>query len=121
MREAENFSFAQVRLDGRFVELSLRLVGRENLDPIGALGGFGWSDDRHAVGTSLPGGAALGIESDDDVVSAIAQILRLRVSLRTIAEYGNCFALQRGRIGIVLIEDCGHEKLLLEVNNFVNK
>src|SRR4029077_4520406 len=93
VREAENFAFVEGRLDGRFVELGLSLVGRENLDPVGALGGFSWSDHGHSIGARLLGGAALGIEADDYVVSAVTQVLRLRVSLRPVAENGNGFAL----------------------------
>ncbi len=95
MREAENFTFVQMRLDGRFVEFGLGLVGRENLYPVGAFGGFGGSDHGHSIRARLRGGTALGIEADDDVVSAVTQILRLRVSLRTVSENGNGFSLQR--------------------------
>ena len=101
-----------MRLDGGGVELGLGLVGRENLDPVGALGGFGRGQDGHAVGTSLLSGAALGIETDDDVVSAVAEVLRLRVALRTVSENGDGFALEGRWVGIFLIEDCGHRRLL---------
>src|SRR5258708_22793732 len=93
MREAENFAFVEGWLDGRFVEFGLSLVRRENLNPVGALGGFGWSDNRHAVPARLLGGAALGIEPDDDVVSAVAQVLGLRVALRPVPENCDGFAL----------------------------
>jgi len=58
-----------------------------------ALGSFGRSDNRHAVRARLLGGAALGIEADDDVVAAVTQVLRLRVSLRPVAENCDGFAL----------------------------
>src|SRR6202521_3318967 len=93
VRETENFAFVEGRLDGRFVEFGLSLVRRENLDPVGALGGFGWSDNRHAVRACLLGGTALGIEADDDVVSAVTQVLRLRVALGAVSENGDGFAL----------------------------
>src|SRR5437879_10127166 len=76
MREAENFAFVEGRLDGRFVELGLSLVRCENLNPVGSLGGFGWSDNRHSVRARLLGGTALGIEADDNVVSTVTQVLR---------------------------------------------
>ena len=115
VREAENLSFVQVRLDGRFVKLGLGLVGRENLELVGALGGFGRGENGHAIRARLLGRAPLGIEPDDHVVSAVTQVVRLRVSLRTVAENGDGLALQRGRIGIVLIKDCRHWKLLMDV------
>src|SRR5258708_9208856 len=91
--EGENLAFVEGRLDGRFVEFGLSLVGRENLNPVGTLGGFGWSDHGHTVGARLLGGATLGIEADDDVVSAVAEVLRLRVCLRAVSENGYGFAL----------------------------
>ncbi len=93
VREAENLSFVEGRLDSRFVEFGLSLVRRENLNPVGALGGFGRSDHGHSIRASLLGRATLGIEADDDVVSAVTQVLRLRVSLRPVPENGNGFAL----------------------------
>src|SRR5258708_39278672 len=94
MREAENFTFVQMRLDGRFVEFGLGLVGRENLYPVGAFGGFGGSDHGHSIRARLLGRTTLWIEADDDVVSAVAEVLRLRVSLRAVSEHGNGFALE---------------------------
>src|ERR1035437_9120667 len=110
VREAENLSFVQMRLDGRFVEVGLGLVGRENLEPVGALGSLGRRQNGHAIGACLLGRAARGIEPDDDVVSAVTQVLRLGVSLGPVTENGDGFALEGGRIGIVLIKDCGHWK-----------
>src|ERR1700675_2187236 len=93
MREAENFTLVEGRLDRRFVEFGLSLVRRENLNPVGALGGFGWSDHGHSVRARLLGGTALGIKADNDVLSAVTQVLRLRVSLRAVPENGDGFAL----------------------------
>jgi hypothetical protein len=81
VREAEDFSFFQMRLDGGFEEVGLGLVGRENLDPVSALGGLGGSDNGHAVRPRLLGRSTLGIEPDDHFVTAVPQVLRLRVSL----------------------------------------
>ena len=92
--EAEYLTLVQVRLDGGGVELGLGLVGRKNLDPVGALGRFGGGQNGHAVGSSLLGRTALGIEADNDVVSAVAQILRLCMSLRTVSENGDGLAFE---------------------------
>src|SRR5713101_8949665 len=93
VREAENLAFVEGRLDGRFVEFGLSLVRRENLNPVGALGGFGWSDHGHTVRARLLRGTALRIKADDDVVSAVTQVLRLCMSLRPVPENGDGFAL----------------------------
>ena len=79
--EAENLSFVQMRLNSRFVEGGLGLVGRENLEPVGALGGLGGGQNTHPIRAGLVGRAASGIEPDDDVISAVTQVLRLRVPL----------------------------------------
>ncbi len=55
VRETEYLSFAQMWPDGRLVEGSLRLIGRENLDPVGALRGLGGGDDDHSVRPRLLG------------------------------------------------------------------
>jgi len=87
-----------MRLDRRLVEFGLGLVGRENLYPVGALGGLGGSDDGHAIGDRLLGRTTLGVESDNDVVSAVPQVLRLRMSLRPVAENGkwSCPSTRKG-------------------------
>ena len=110
VRKAENLSLAEMRLDRRLVEVGLGFVGRENLNPVGALGGLGGSDDGHAIGDRLVGRTALGVKSDNNVVSAVPQVLRLRMSLRPVAENGNGLALERGRVGIILIKNCRHWK-----------
>src|ERR1700675_1986924 len=81
MREAENFTFVEGRLDRRFVEFGLSLVRRENLNPVGALGGFGGSDNRHAVRARLLGRAALGTSSVDYGFCFVTQVLAVRVSV----------------------------------------
>ena len=108
MREAEDFPLPQVRLDCRLIEVSLRLVGRKNLDPVGTLGSFGGSNDSHAVGARLLGGPARRIKSDDYLVSTVTQVLCLRVSLRAVTENSDGLIFQRGRISVVLIKHCCH-------------
>src|SRR6516225_500872 len=79
MREAKNFSRMEIGLDQLVIHLSLRLVGGENMNPVGALGSLIWSNDHHAVGLRLLRTLARRIESDNNFVSTIAEILRLRV------------------------------------------
>src|SRR5882672_571389 len=108
MREAKNLALGQMRLDRGLIEVGLSLVRRKNLNIVGAFGRLSGSDDRHPVGSSLLGRAALRIEADDDVVSAIAQVLSLGVSLGAVAEDCDGFALEGGGVSIVLIENSGH-------------
>ena len=94
MREAQNLAFVQMRLDSGCVKLRLGLVGRQDLDPVRALRRLRGSENDHAIGARLLGRLALRVETDDDVRSAIAQVLRLRMSLRAVAENGDGLSLK---------------------------
>ncbi len=113
MRDAQHFAGMQVGLDLRLVEFALGLVGRKDLNPVGALGGFVGRDHDHAVGFRLLRGGAVGIETDDDFVSAVAEVLGLGVSLTAVAEDGNGLALQCIRVCIFFVKNCSHGKLLI--------
>src|SRR5579864_764972 len=77
VREAENFSRMQIGLDVLVVEFGLGLVGSKHVDPVGALGGLIGSDNDHTVGLGLLRALAVGVETDDHFVSAVAEILGL--------------------------------------------
>ena len=76
------------------IHCRLRLIGREHVDPVGALGGLIRSHHHHAIGASLLRAGAVRLEPDNHFVAAVAQILRLRVSLAAVAQDGDGFALQ---------------------------
>ncbi len=63
VRDAQHFAGMEVRLDLRLVEFALGLVGREDLDPVGALGGLIGRDHDHAVGFGLLSGGPVGVEA----------------------------------------------------------
>ena len=108
MRNAQNLSGMQIGLDGLFVQLALRLVGREQVNPVGALGGLIGSHDNHAVGPRLLRALARRIEADNDLKTAVAEILGLRVSLAAIANNGDCLALQRLGPRVAFVENGDH-------------
>src|SRR5271169_33703 len=108
--DAENFPGMQIGLDELIVDLSLGLVRGEYVDPVGALGSFIRSHDDHAVGPRLLRARPIGIESDDDFVSAIAEILRLRMSLAAVAQDGDRLALQCFGLGVAFIENSDHQR-----------
>ena len=93
VRDPEHLAGMQVRLDLRVVKVALRLVGREDLDPVGALRGFRGSDYHHAVGACLLGRGPLRVQADDDLVSAVAQVLGLRMALAAVAQDGDGLSL----------------------------
>src|SRR5437879_13459959 len=85
VREAENFSGMEIGFDELVVHFGLGLIRRENVDPVGALGGLVGSHNHHAIGASLLGALAGGIKADDNFVYAVAEILGLRVSLANLS------------------------------------
>jgi hypothetical protein len=93
VRHAQDFAGMQVRLDLRFVEFALGLVGGEDLDPVGALGRLIRRHYYHAVGSRLLRRGAVRVEANDHLVSAIAQVLRLGMALAAIAENGDGLTL----------------------------
>src|SRR5262249_3083395 len=94
VREAKNFSGMEIRLDELVVQLSLGLVGREDVNPVGALGGFVGSDYNHAVRLGLLGALARRVEADDDLVATVAEVLGLGMPLAAVANDRDGFALQ---------------------------
>ncbi len=113
VRDAQHFAGMKVGLDLRLVEFALGLVGREDLDPVGALGSFVGRDHDHAIGFRLLGRGSVGVEADDDFVSAVAEILCLGVSLTAITQNGDGLALQSIGICIFFVKNCSHRKHLI--------
>src|SRR5216684_4041502 len=106
--EAENLSFFQSWLDGRLVERCLGLIRSKNLDPIRLVGRFRRSQHSKAIGLRLLRALAGRVKPDNYVVTAVAQVLGLGVSLAAVAEDGDSFALQGCWIGVVFVEDGCH-------------
>src|ERR1700690_2008650 len=99
-----------MRPDRRFIEIGLGFIGREDLKPVGTMCGLRRSKHGHSVLPRLLCRAPPGIKSDDYVVSAVTEVLRLSVSLRPVAKDSNGLCFQCGRICILLVKDSGHWK-----------
>jgi hypothetical protein len=110
VRDAEHFAGMQILLDVFFVKFALRLVGREHMDPVGALAGFLGRDHHHAIGPRLRRALPGGVKTHDDFEAAVAQILRLRVSLAAVAKDGDGFALQGIGVGVAFIKNVNHQR-----------
>ena len=110
VREAENFPGMEIRLNVLVIEFSLGLIWGKDVDPVGAFRSLVRSNDDHTIRLGLLGALAIGIETDDDFVSAVAEILGLGVSLAAVAEDGDRLALQRFGLGIAFIENCDHQR-----------
>ena len=112
VRETEDLAFGEAWLNCGFVEVGLSFVRGKNLDPVSFPGRFRRREHAEAIRHRLFGAAAGRVESDDDVVAAVAQVLRLGVSLAAVAEDCDSLAFEGGRISVVLVEDGGQGKLL---------
>ena len=91
--DAENLSGVEIRLDELVVDLSLGLIGGEHVNPVGALRGLVRGHHDHAIGPRLLGARTVRVQPDNHFVSAVAKILRLRVSLAAVAQDGDRLAL----------------------------
>src|SRR5580658_1706860 len=112
VRDPENLSRMQIRLDELFIRLSLRLVRREDLDPVGALGGLIRRHHDHAVSPRRCGAWPVRGQPNDHLIAAVAKILRLRVSLTAVTNNGDRLALQYLRLRVAFVENSNHRVLL---------
>ncbi len=108
VRHTENFPGVQVGLDRRLVKFSLRLIGRKNVNPVRALRRLVGRDHDHSVGLRLLRRGPVRVQSNDDFVSTIAQVLRLGVSLAPVAQDCDGLALQGVGVGVFLVINSSH-------------
>ena len=97
----------QVRLDFLFVEVALQLIGDEDVDDVGLLGGVGGADGLEAVADGEVVVLAAGALADDDVDAAVAEVLGLGVALRAVADDGDRLALEGGEVGVFVVINRG--------------
>jgi len=83
----------KIGLDELVIDLALRLVGVSTWIQSARLLPHRRHHD-HAIGSRLLRAWPARVEPDDDFVSAVAKILRLRVSLAAVAQDGDRLALQ---------------------------
>ena len=83
----------EVGLDGLVIELGLLGVGRENHDHVGPGRRFRGRVHRQAFFFRLGARSAARLQSHADGNAAVAQIERVRVPLRAVADDGDLFSL----------------------------
>ena len=83
-----------VRRDLVVVEVGLDVVGHQDHDRVGGLGGVAGRQHLQAGGFRLLPALAARVQADDDVEAGIAQVQRVRVSLAAVADDGDRAALQ---------------------------
>src|ERR1700759_3011808 len=75
--KAKNFALGQAWFNRRLVEFGLSFVWSKNLDPVRFFGRFRGSENGEPIRLGLLGAGSGRVEADNDVIAAIAQVLRL--------------------------------------------
>ena len=113
MREREGLARGELVLDAVVVDAALVLVGREDHDEVGPLGGVGDGLDLEALVLGLRGRLRAVLERDDDLDARVAEVLRVGVALRAVADDRDLLALDERQVGVVVVEDFSHGVFLL--------
>ena len=96
-----------MRLDLLAIELRLLGVGRENHDDVGPLGSLRGRVHGEAFFFGFGARGAAFWKADADADAAVAQIERVRVALRAVADDGDFLGLDESEVrGVVVIEIC---------------
>ena len=109
VRERDGGTRLEVRLNLVGPHLALGLIRGQDHDHVGLGGGIGHGLDVQALllgELDRLGGRA---EADDDVDAGVAQVQRVRVALRAVADDRDLLAVEHGKIAVVLVPDlCCH-------------
>jgi hypothetical protein len=98
VREGEGGAVLHVGVQLVAIDVALQLVGGQHHHDVGPLGGLGRGHDLEASPFGLLGGSRTGLQGDDDVLDAgIAQVERVRMALRAVADDATFLPLIRLR------------------------
>ena len=91
------------------VDLRGGLVGDEEHDDVGPLGGFGGAGDFEAgeLGLLRVGGA--GAQADFDVHAGVLEVEGVRVALRAVADDGDLLGLDEGEVSVLIVVGLCHD------------
>jgi hypothetical protein len=106
--EDESLALGEVRGDVVGVQVALALVGREDDDHVGPRRGLGTGENREAGLLGLRLRLRALLQADDDLDARVAQVLRVRVALRAVADDSDLLALDQGKVGVFVVEDFSH-------------
>jgi len=114
--EGQHRALLGVRRDVFVVDLGDVLVRQQDHDDVGGLDGVvHFGHFQAGLLNLVPRGAALA-QADGDVDARIAQVLRVRVALRAVADDGNVFALDQGDVGVFVVENFHDNSLVIIFN-----
>ena len=109
--EHERLAFGHVRGDFVLVGIALDVVGDEDHDGVGDLGGVGDAENFETGGFGFRDAFAGGGEADHNVQAGIAQVERVRVALATVTDDGDGLFLERREAAVFFIESTWHSVL----------
>ena len=98
---------------GLGVDVALVLVGREDDDDVGLGGGIRDALDLEAGLLGLRLRLRVVLEADDDLDARVAEVLRVRVALRAVADDGDLLALDEREVGVLVVVDLSHVRFFL--------
>ena len=93
VRKGQDVSCFQVGADMLLVDVALDFIGQQNHDEVGSFGSIGYRLDRQSFGFSFLDGATALVQTHDYVDTAVFEIERMRVALRTVANDGHRFTI----------------------------
>src|SRR5579862_2334135 len=106
--EHERFAGLKIGRNGLVVELLLLGVRNEDHDDIGPGRGFGGTLYDQTVFFGLGARGAAVVEADADVAAGIAEIKRVSVALRAVAEDRNLLGLDERQVGVLIVIELCH-------------
>ncbi len=87
--EHERLARGHVGRDFVVVEIGLDMIGDQDHDHVGGLGGVGGGEDLEAGGLGLGDALAAGGQADDDIDAGIAEVQGVGVALAAVADDGD--------------------------------
>ena len=110
MGEGQRGARLQVRLDLLLIDLGLVLVGQQDHHHVGLGDGLADRLDLQALLLGELDRLRGRTQADHHVDARVAQVQRMRVALRAVAEDGDLLAFERGEVGVLFVPDsCCHD------------
>ena len=106
--EHQRLARLQVGLNVAVIDLRLFRVVNQNHDRIGPGGGVAHGEDLQASGFGPFFRAAALVQTNANVHSAVAQVQRMGMALRTVSDDGDLRGLYQRKISVLVIKDLCH-------------
>ena len=113
VREGDRLALGEVGGDVLLVHVGLTLVVDEDHDDVRRLRRFGHGHDGEAVLFRHGPGLAALAQADDHVAAGVAQVQRVGVALRAVADDGDLLAVELAQVAVLLIVHSCHSQTLL--------